>query len=186
MPEGTRRFFDLLQRGFYTQHYIPLIDAEKLNPEGPLMIVLSVKAAHADQSGEHMSAQRSGTNKSKQPFWKRHSLSLTASGFLALWFVLYLRSDPKTHAGSFSGIAIADWLGVVITILATKYFFAPASPAAVLAGDFGTLARNCRTSGPHLATRTTSRPGRSGRCTSIPPSGGCRFWTRRTAARQRP
>ena len=58
-----------------------------------------------------------------QPFWRGHSLSLTATGVLALWFVLYLNSDPKTHAGSFFGNAIADWVGVVFTILATKWFF---------------------------------------------------------------
>lgn len=58
-----------------------------------------------------------------KPFWKRHSLSLTATGILALWVVLYLKTDPTSHAGSFFGNAIADWTGVVITILATKWFF---------------------------------------------------------------
>ena len=63
------------------------------------------------------------TTASSRPFWKRHSLSLTAAGILTLWFVLYLQSDPKAHSGSFFGNAIADWTGVVITILATKWFF---------------------------------------------------------------
>ena len=58
-----------------------------------------------------------------KPFWRRHSLSLTATAILALWFVLYINSDPHSHAGSFYGNAIADWTGVVITILATKWFF---------------------------------------------------------------
>ena len=58
-----------------------------------------------------------------EPFWKRHSLSLSASAVLALWFVLYVYSDPKSHPGSFFGNAIADWIGVVVTILATKWFF---------------------------------------------------------------
>lgn len=58
-----------------------------------------------------------------KPFWKRHSLSLTATGILALWFFFYLNFDPKSHAGSFFGNAVADWTGVVITILATKWFF---------------------------------------------------------------
>jgi hypothetical protein len=40
-----------------------------------------------------------------------------------LWVVLYLYSDPKTHRGSFFGNAIADWTGVVVTVIATKYFF---------------------------------------------------------------
>src|SRR6476646_6040444 len=58
-----------------------------------------------------------------EPFWKRHSPRLSASAVLALWFVLYVYSDPKTHPGSFFGNAIADWIGVVVTILATKWFF---------------------------------------------------------------
>ncbi len=58
-----------------------------------------------------------------EPFWKRHSLSLVAMGVLVLWFVLYLPADPASHTGSFFGNAIADWTGVVMTILATKWFF---------------------------------------------------------------
>ena len=34
-----------------------------------------------------------------------------------------VKSDPRSHAGSFFGNAIADWTGVVITVLATKWFF---------------------------------------------------------------
>lgn len=67
--------------------------------------------------------QKDRATGSFKPFWKRHSLSLTAAGILALCFVLYVKSDPKSHAGSFFGNAIADWTGVVITILATKWFF---------------------------------------------------------------
>jgi hypothetical protein len=37
--------------------------------------------------------------------------------------VLYLYSDPKTHLGSFFGNAIADWTGVVVTVIATKYLY---------------------------------------------------------------
>jgi len=59
----------------------------------------------------------------EEPLWKRHSLSLVAGGILALWFVLYLPSNPRSHPGSFFGNAIADWTGVVITVLATKWFF---------------------------------------------------------------
>ncbi|MCL5282967.1 MAG: hypothetical protein M1376_24040 [Planctomycetes bacterium] len=58
-----------------------------------------------------------------EPLWKRHSLSLVAGGILTLWFVLYLPSNPCSHLGSFFGNAIADWTGVVITVLATKWFF---------------------------------------------------------------
>ena len=56
-------------------------------------------------------------------FWKRHSLSLVAGAVLALWILLYAKSDQSSHPGSFFGNAIADWTGVVITILATKWFF---------------------------------------------------------------
>jgi peptidoglycan/LPS O-acetylase OafA/YrhL len=58
-----------------------------------------------------------------KPFWKRHSLTLVAAGVLAVWFVLYLNANPQSHAGSFFGNAIADWLGLVITIIATKWFY---------------------------------------------------------------
>jgi hypothetical protein len=64
--------------------------------------------------------KRRKTNKS---FWKRHSLTIVAAGILALWFVSYVKSDPHSHIGSFFGNAIADWTGVVITVLATKWFF---------------------------------------------------------------
>ena len=66
--------------------------------------------------------KRKTTHRNK-PFWKRHSLTLVAAGFLVLWFTLYVKSNPHSHIGSFFGNAIADWTGVVITILATKWFF---------------------------------------------------------------
>ena len=34
-----------------------------------------------------------------------------------------LNGDQQTHWGSFFGNAIADWTGVVVTVIATKYFF---------------------------------------------------------------
>ncbi|MBI2680401.1 MAG: hypothetical protein HYX25_05265 [Candidatus Solibacter usitatus] len=34
-----------------------------------------------------------------------------------------MNADPKTHRGSFFGNAIADWTGVVVTVIATKYFY---------------------------------------------------------------
>jgi len=37
--------------------------------------------------------------------------------------VLYTLSDPKTHLGSFYGNAIADWTGLVVTVLATKFMY---------------------------------------------------------------
>ena len=70
-----------------------------------------------------MAGKKDRATESYKPFWKSHSLSLTAAGILALWVVLYVKSDPRSHAGSFFGNAIADWSGVVITVLATKWFF---------------------------------------------------------------
>ena len=42
---------------------------------------------------------------------------------LALWIVLYCLSDPSGHIGSFFGNAIADWTGLLVTVLATKGLF---------------------------------------------------------------
>ena len=44
-------------------------------------------------------------------------------GILLLWICLYIFSDPSTHLGSFFGNAIADWSGVVVTVLATKFLY---------------------------------------------------------------
>jgi hypothetical protein len=52
-----------------------------------------------------------------------HSLSIAAIAILLLWICLYIVSNPSTHLGSFYGNAIADWSGVVVTILATKYLY---------------------------------------------------------------
>lgn len=40
-----------------------------------------------------------------------------------LWLILYRNADPKSHTGSFFGNAVADWTGVVVTVMATKWFF---------------------------------------------------------------
>ena len=56
-------------------------------------------------------------------FLKHHSLSICSIGILLLWLVLYNNVDPGTHRGSFFGNAIADWTGVVVTVIATKYFY---------------------------------------------------------------
>ena len=63
------------------------------------------------------------TAKRSHPWWRRHSLSISASLILATWVVLYLFSSPDTHAGSFFGNAIADWSGVVVTVLITKVLY---------------------------------------------------------------
>jgi hypothetical protein len=70
-----------------------------------------------------MARKNRKASRRNESLWKRHGLSLSAAGVLALWFVLYINSDPRSHAGSFFGNAMADWIGVVVTILATKWFF---------------------------------------------------------------
>ena len=54
---------------------------------------------------------------------KKHSLGLVVGAILALWFVLYVRGDPATHAGAFYGNALADWLGSFMIVITTKYFY---------------------------------------------------------------
>ena len=63
------------------------------------------------------------TQASKKTFLRQHSLSLVSASVLAIWIVLYLHSDPRTHLGSFFGNAIADWTGLLVTVLATKFLF---------------------------------------------------------------
>jgi hypothetical protein len=55
--------------------------------------------------------------------WRAHSLSLTLAAVIAFLLLVYVRSDPHTHLGAFYGNAIADWLGVFVFVIATKYFF---------------------------------------------------------------
>ena len=59
----------------------------------------------------------------KSGFLAHHSLGIACVAVLILWIVLYTVSDPRTHWGSFFGNAIADWSGVVVTVLATKYLY---------------------------------------------------------------
>ena len=56
-------------------------------------------------------------------FLKRHSLTFAVVGVLLLWIILYGRADEKTHWGAFYGNAIADWTGVVVTVIGTKFLF---------------------------------------------------------------
>jgi hypothetical protein len=56
-------------------------------------------------------------------FLKRHSLTFAVVAVLLLWVALYWRADPQTHWGAFFGNAIADWTGVVVTVLGTKFLF---------------------------------------------------------------
>jgi hypothetical protein len=59
----------------------------------------------------------------RRGFFHEHSLSIASILILLTWVVLYIFSSPETHWGSFFGNAIADWSGVVVTILATKYLY---------------------------------------------------------------
>ena len=62
-------------------------------------------------------------NRSLKQFLYKHSLSLATLGVVILLIVLYSRSNPSTHIGSFFGNAIADWTGVVITVVLTKHLY---------------------------------------------------------------
>lgn len=59
----------------------------------------------------------------RKPFLRRHSLSLAALGVVIALIVLYTRSNPATHLGSFFGNAIADWTGVFVTVVMTKFLY---------------------------------------------------------------
>ena len=60
---------------------------------------------------------------SSKQFLHRHSLSLAALGVVVLLIALYSRSNPSTHLGAFFGNAIADWTGVLITVVMTKHLY---------------------------------------------------------------
>jgi hypothetical protein len=61
--------------------------------------------------------------KKQSSFFRKHSLSIVSSIILFCWIVLYIHSDPNTHWGSFFGNAIADWTGLVVTVVATKFMY---------------------------------------------------------------
>jgi hypothetical protein len=59
----------------------------------------------------------------KSTFFHLHSLSLSALLVVVLLITLYSRSNPGTHLGSFFGNAIADWTGVLVTVVMTKHLY---------------------------------------------------------------
>jgi hypothetical protein len=72
---------------------------------------------------EPQTMKKKGASKARSGFLKEHALSLTSIGILLAWVALYFIADPQKHWGSFFGNAIADWTGVVVTVIATKYFY---------------------------------------------------------------
>ena len=56
-------------------------------------------------------------------FLHQHSLGLAALAVVILLIVLYRWSNPSTHLGSFFGNAIADWTGVFVTVVMTKFLY---------------------------------------------------------------
>jgi hypothetical protein len=64
--------------------------------------------------------KRSRTQKS---FFHEHSLSLVAAVIVLALIAFYSRSNPSTHLGSFFGNAIADWTGVLVTVIMTKHLY---------------------------------------------------------------
>lgn len=63
------------------------------------------------------------TSHRRKSFLHQHSLSLVSGIILLTWIILYSRSNPNTHWGSFFGNAIADWTGLLVTVIATKYLY---------------------------------------------------------------
>jgi len=74
---------------------------------------------------------------SQASFIRRHSLGVASVSILTLWILLYCVSNPSTHVGSFFGNAIADWTGVVVTVLATKYMYEKGSAESRRPKDAG-------------------------------------------------
>ena len=69
------------------------------------------------------SFQVSFRRQKNRTFFQRHGLTIITSAILVFWIVLYSITDEKRHIGSFFGNAIADWTGLVIMVLATKYLY---------------------------------------------------------------
>jgi hypothetical protein len=68
-------------------------------------------------------SNRMKPSRKSKPFLRRHSLGLAALGVVLLLIALYHWSNPSTHLGSFFGNAIADWSGVFVTVVMTKFLY---------------------------------------------------------------
>ena len=62
-------------------------------------------------------------NPTPKSFLRKHSLGLVALGVVVTLIAAYTRADPASHLGSFFGNAIADWTGVLVTVLMTKHLY---------------------------------------------------------------
>lgn len=62
-------------------------------------------------------------NRNPKGSLRKHSLSLAALAVVVPLIVLYRRSKPDIHIGAFFGNAIADWTGVLITVVMTKHLY---------------------------------------------------------------
>src|SRR6185369_3526792 len=62
-------------------------------------------------------------NRKHTTFLRKHSLSIASLAVVILLSVLYRHSNQDTHLGSFFGNAIADWTGVFVTIVLTKFLY---------------------------------------------------------------
>jgi hypothetical protein len=88
--------------------------------------VSKVSKSNVGKSGVGKSGVGESGDKSKKlnpSYFARHSLSIVSGAILALWIGLYLASDEHTHLGAFYGNAIADWSGLLVTVLATKVMY---------------------------------------------------------------
>jgi len=62
-------------------------------------------------------------NRKRTTFLRKHSLSIASLAVVVLLIMLYRHSNQDTHLGSFFGNAIADWTGVFVTIVMTKFLY---------------------------------------------------------------
>jgi hypothetical protein len=62
-------------------------------------------------------------HRAKHSWLRNHSLSLVIAAILLVLLALYWRSDPGTRLGALYGNSIADWLGSLVLVVATKFWY---------------------------------------------------------------